>query len=104
MSTATAEIVNREGAVAYLEGLSGNITHTCSVEIDILLAGLAAAGLEDTEVTGGIEGARDAMTAALGGIAAALGRLKGAHAQVSEVMAAAGQETVAAQTNFYEAR
>lgn len=102
-ATATAEIVNLDGAIRYLDGLAANIQHTNGTEFEILLAGLANVKLRDPAVLSGINSARDALNAAYAAVTAASARLKTAHRAVAETVQSAGQQNVAQNTTFYKA-
>ncbi|CUU60834.1 hypothetical protein Ga0074812_14834 [Parafrankia irregularis] len=102
MTDQSAEIIDLPGAIAYLQALTGNISHTTDTELEVLLAGLAQVELNDDDVVGNIAAARDGLTAAHGLFTLALDRLLGEHQAVAETVAAAGgADAVARDSAFY---
>lgn len=102
MTDQSAEIIDLPGAIAYLEALTGNISHTTDTEFELLLGGLAQVELNDDDVVGNIAAARDALTGAHGLITTALNKLLGEHLAVAETVAAAGgADAVARDSAFY---
>jgi hypothetical protein len=100
---ATAEIVDLQGTVDYLNTLVTNISHAVASEMEVLRAGFARVGLTDAQVLDPVAAGVDALTAASGQFAAAVGRLLTAHLNISEAVSAAGQDGVARDAEYYKA-